>query len=240
MAYTQSANMSPVINAPDEARAAFIVKVYQHLALAVGAFVAFETLLFLSGIAEAMYEFFFVSGGNFAWLALMGGVMVGQWFAGQLVSKLDNPAAQYGGLFAIAGLQSLIFAPFLFLAFNSPTYGGGTVWTAAVITGVGFAGLSLIAFVTRRDLGFLRPIVMWGFMAALGLIIASAIFGFQLGIIFSVAMIGLSGAAILYQTQDIIRRYPEWAYVGAAVALFSSLMTMFWYVLRLVMQLTRR
>ncbi len=240
MAYTSTQNMSPVINAPDDVRSAFIVRVYQHLALAVLAFVAFETMLFMSGAAEAMYEFFFVSGGQGTWLLLMGGVMIGQWFASKLVSQLDNPAAQYGGLFAMAGLQSLIFAPFLYLAFNSPEYGGGTVWTAVAITGVGFAALSLVAFVTRRDLGFLRPIVMWGFIAALGLIVAAAIFGFQLGIIFSVAMIALSGAAILYQTQDIIRRYPEWAHVGAAVSLFSSLMTMFWYVLRLVMQLTRR
>jgi FtsH-binding integral membrane protein len=52
-------------------------------------------------------------------------------------------------------------------------------------------------------------------------------------------MIVLSGAAILYQTQTIIRQFPGTAYVAAAVQLFGSLMTMFWYVLRLLMQLTR-
>jgi FtsH-binding integral membrane protein len=91
--------------------------------------------------------------------------------------------------------------------------------------------------VTRKDLSFLRPLVMWGAIAALGLIVAAVLFGFALGPLFSVAMIGLAGASILYQTQNIVRKYPEWAYVGAAVGLFGSLMTMFWYVLQL---LTRR
>ena len=49
----------------------------------------------------------------------------------------------------------------------------------------------------------------------------------------SAAMIALAGVSILYQTQTILRRYPEDAYVGAAVQLFASVMTLFWYVLRL-------
>ena len=46
--------------------------------------------------------------------------------------------------------------------------------------------------------------------------------------------IGLAGASILYQTQTIMKQYPTWAYVGAAVQLFGSLMLLFWYVLRLL------
>jgi FtsH-binding integral membrane protein len=46
-------------------------------------------------------------------------------------------------------------------------------------------------------------------------------------------MIGLAGVSILYQTQTILRRYPEEAHVGAAVQLFASVMLLFWYVLRL-------
>jgi FtsH-binding integral membrane protein len=87
--------------------------------------------------------------------------------------------------------------------------------------------------VTRKDLSFLRPIVMWGFLCALGLIVAAILFGFELGTTFSLAMIALAGVSILYQTQTILRRYPEDAYVGAAVQLFASVMTLFWYVLRL-------
>lgn len=232
MAYYEQPTMTPVINAPEEERAAFLVRVYQHLGLAVGAFIVFEVVLFMSGIAGAMYDFFARSGGA-AWLILLGGFMVAQWFASNSVNKLDNPGAQYAGLFGTAAAQSFIFAPFLYYVFNVNPDGGSDVWAAAVVTGIMFAALTVVAFVTRRDLSFLRPIVMWGFVAALGLIIVSVIFGLQLGLLFSVAMVALSGAAILYQTQDIVRRYPAWAHVGAAVALFGSLMTMFWYILRI-------
>jgi len=65
------------------------------------------------------------------------------------------------------------------------------------------------------------------------LIMAALLFGLELGVWFSLAMIGLAGASILYQTQTILRNYPEEAYVGAAVQLFASVMLLFWYVLRL-------
>ena len=107
------------------------------------------------------------------------------------------------------------------------------VWAAAVITGIGFVGLSAVAWVTRRDLSFIRPLIMWGGVAALVLIVGAVLFGFNLGTWFSVAMIGLAGAAILYTTQQALRTYPEQAYVAAAVQLFASIMTMFWYVLRI-------
>lgn len=226
----QSASMSPVINATEEDRVAFLIRVYQHLALAVAAFVAFETILFVTGAAEGMYDMLVRSGGA-AWLAVLGGFMIVQWFASKSVANLDNPAAQYGGLFGIAGAQSLIFAPFLYQVFEIK--GGGTVLSAAAVTGIGFALLTLVAFVTRRDLDFMRPIIMWGFGAAMLLIIGGVLFGFELGLFFSVAMVALSGGSILYQTQNIVRRYPTWAHVAAAVALFSSLMTMFWYILRI-------
>ncbi len=61
------------------------------------------------------------------------------------------------------------------------------------------------------------------------------VFGFQLGTWFSVAMIGFAGAAVLYDTSNIIHVYPEDRYVAAAMQLFASIALMFWYVLRLLM-----
>ena len=49
------------------------------------------------------------------------------------------------------------------------------------------------------------------------------------------AMIGFAGAAVLYDTSNIIRYYPEDRYVSAAMQLFASIALMFWYVLRLLM-----
>jgi FtsH-binding integral membrane protein len=221
---------TPVAHLDESRRTAFLVRVYQHLALALVAFVVFEVFLFRAGIAEGMYDFFARSGG--AWLLLLGGVAIINWFAAQAAADLTDPNRQYLGLFGVALGQALIFAPFLYriLALE----GSAPVVNAVFITAIGFAGLSAVGYFTRRDLSFLRPLVMWGFVAALVLIVAAVLFGANLGTWFSVAMIGLAGAAILYQTQAVVRRYPEAAYVGAAVTLFGSLMTMFWYVLRLV------
>jgi FtsH-binding integral membrane protein len=137
----------------------------------------------------------------------------------------------------MAAAEALIFAPFLHYFFEVEPNGTSTVVAAAVITVAGFAGLSAVAFATRRDLSFLRPMLLWGGVSALVLIGAAILFGLDLGIWFSVGMIALAGASILYQTQTIIRRYPHDAYVGAAVQLFASVMMLFWYVLRLLGQL---
>ena len=75
----------------------------------------------------------------------------GTWIA-TAVYDLDNVGRQYGGLFGFAAVEAVIFAPFLFYVFckNHRMYG------AAVVTAMGFAGLSLVAWTTRKDLSFLR------------------------------------------------------------------------------------
>ena len=57
------------------------------------------------------------------------------------------------------------------------------------------------------------------------------IFGFQLGLWFMVAMVGLAGASILWTTSRVLREFPEDRYVGAALELFASVALLFYYVL---------
>ena len=224
----------PVASLDVAARSDFLVRVYQHLLAAIVAFVAFEALLINLGVAKAMYDW--LSGSGIMWLAILGGFMVGSWIATNAAHDILEPSRQYAGLFGMAALYSVLFAPFLHYIFEVREDGTATVGAAAVITAIGFAGLTAVGLTTRSDLSFLRPLVLWGFVSALLLIVASALFGFELGVWFSVAMITLAGASILYQTQSIMRRYPSEAYVGAAVQLFASVMLLFWYVLRLVSQ----
>ena len=230
MSYAQQ-SMAPVIHADADTRATFLVKVYQHLGLALGAFLVFEYLLFSFGFAKKMGVF--ISGSPGSWLLIMGGFMIVQAIASRSAHKVGNSGIQYAALFGLAVAEALIFAPILWFAFQGS--GTNTVVNAAIVTVVGFAGLSVVAFLTRKDLSFLRPILMWASFAAIGLIVVAYLFKLELGILFSVAMVALAGATILYQTQNIVRRYPEWAYVGAAVSLFASFMMLFWYVLRIFM-----
>src|SRR5258708_37300309 len=92
-----------------------------------------------------------------------------------------------------------------------------------------------LAHPPRKDCSFLRATLMWCGVVALLTMVGGAVFGSQLGTWFSVAMIGFAGAAVLYDTSNIIQHYPEDRYVSAAMQLFASIALMFWYVLRLVM-----
>ena len=74
---------------------------------------------------------------------------------------------------------------------------------------------------------------MWGGLIALGTIFLGLAIGFHLGTYFSMAMIGLAGASILYDTSKILRDYPDDRYIAASLQLFASIALMLWYVLRL-------
>lgn len=226
----------PVATRDEATRSAFIVRVYQHLILAIAAFAAIEALFINLGVAKALYEL--VAGGGPAWLLILGGFMLVSWLATTAAHDVLNVNRQYTGLFGLAVAEALIFAPFLYYFFRVSD-GAGTVWSAAVITAIGFAGLSGVAYTTRRDLSFLRPVLLWGGVCALVLVVGAVAFGLNLGVWFSLAMIALAGGSILYQTQAVMRQYPEEAYVGAAVQLFASVMLLFWYILRLLAQLRR-
>ena len=110
------------------------------------------------------------------------------------------------------------------------------IQSAALVTLIGFAALTGVVFVTRKDFSFLGALLKWGGVVALVLIVAGVVFGFQLGTFFSVGMVAFAGAAILYDTSNILHHYPEDRYVAAALGLFASVALMFWYVLRLFMR----
>lgn len=91
----------------------------------------------------------------------------------------------------------------------------------------------MVVIKTRKYFSVLRGVLRWGFIAALVLTAAGLLFGFELGTLFSAAMIALAGGAILYDILAVMRDYPADRYVGAALQLFASVALLFWYVLRL-------
>src|SRR5213592_3736837 len=159
-----SPSLQPVASLDATQRGAFLARVYQHLAAAVVAFVLFETLLFSTGLAKGLYDF--VAGSGMAWLMILGGFMVINWIATSAAHDILNPQRQYLGLFGMAAGEALIFAPFLYYVFNAEGSGAGTatVASAAVVTALGFGGLTVVGLATRTDLWFLRPIMLWGGM----------------------------------------------------------------------------
>jgi FtsH-binding integral membrane protein len=73
----------------------------------------------------------------------------------------------------------------------------------------------------------------------MGLIVCSILFSFNLGIIFSGAMVILACGYILFYTSNIMHHYGTEQYVAAALALFASVALLFYYILRVVMAFGR-
>ena len=218
---------APVIELNEQSRGRFIARTYGHLAGAVMAFVAIEVVLFKTGLAESLASALT----GVSWLLVLGGFMLIGWLARYAASHTESLVGQYLALSAYVLAEAIIFVPLLYMANKLAP---GTITSAALISALGFGSLTLLVFSTRKDFSFMRGILMWGGIVALVLIAGGVIFGFHLGTFFSVAMIALAGASILYDTSNVLHHYSEDRYVGAALELFASVALLFWYVLRLL------
>ncbi|HEX2138393.1 MAG TPA: Bax inhibitor-1 family protein [Woeseiaceae bacterium] len=219
--------LAPVSELAIEDRSNFIWRCYAHVVGAILAFAGIELYFFQSGIAAAIAAPMFNN-----WLLVLGGFMLASWGATHVAHRVQSKQAQYAALGAFVVVEALIFAPLLYVADATAP---GVIDSAAGVTILGSVGLIATAMITRKDFSFLRGLLVWGGILAMVGIVASLLFGFALGTWFSVAMIGFAGAAVLYDTSNIMHHYPEDKYVAASMALFASIALMFWYVLRLFM-----
>lgn len=222
-------HLAPVAQASVQDRSEFIWKCYAHVVGAILAFAAIEVYLFQSGIAEKIAMPMLSN-----WWLVLGAFIIGGWGATHAAHRVRSTTAQYAALAFFVMLEALIFAPMLYMAAMMQP---GIIDSAAGVTLLGCGGLMAVAMITRKDFSFLRGILVWGGLLALVGIFGSFIFGYQssMGNWFSLAMIGLAGAAVLYDTSNIMHHYPQDKYVAASLALFASIAMMFWYVLRLFM-----
>lgn len=209
-----------------ETRAAFISRTYAHVALSILGFATIESYLFSSGLAQEIAPR--MLGVN--WLLILGAFMVVGWLASHVAHRVESKPLQYAALAGFVIAEAIIFLPLLYIAILTEP---AIIESAAGVTLLGTGGLTAVAFITRKDFSFLRGILVWVGILALVAIVGSVLFGFHLGTWFSVAMIGFAGAAVLYDTSNIMHHYPEDRHVAAALELFASIALMFWYVLQL-------
>lgn len=226
--YPDQAMTMPVSALDTDRRATFLTRTYTHLLGAILGFTAIEVFLFSSGLAEPIARA--MIGVN--WLLVLGAFMLVGWLASRAAMGTGSLGSQYLWLAAFVAAEALIFVPMLYIA---NAYAPGAIQSAALVTVMGFVGLTAVAFSTRKDFSFLGATLRWLAIMALVLIVASVLFGFELGTWFSVGMVAFAGAAVLYDTSNVLHHFPEDRYVGAAMQLFSSIALMFWYVLRLFM-----
>jgi FtsH-binding integral membrane protein len=132
--------------------------------------------------------------------------------------------------------NAVYFAPILLIA---KLYYPGAITNAGVVTLFIFGGLTATVFITKKDFSFIRGALVIGSFGLLGMIVGSWIFGFQLGMFFSLFGVLLFAGYILYFTSQTMNVYRPSQYVAASLALFSAVAMLFIYVLRFVMELSR-
>lgn len=234
MSYAENPSQAPQYNfaayAAEEERASFIAKTYAHLAGAIFAFVVLEAVILHIPGVESLVDT--MIGGKYSWLIVLGLFMVVSWLANSWAMSAVSPGVQYMGLGLYVVAEAIIFTPILFIASRIDSM---IIPTAAFATLILFAVLTFVVFVTRKDFSFLRSILMFGGIAALGLIVCAILFQFDLGPIFTYAMIALACGYILYDTSNVLHHYRIGQHVAAALALFAAVALLFWYILRLVM-----
>ena len=241
-------------------RVTFLRRTYGLLSLALIGFAA-STFVIMRGMTSTSYKFSsWALQGRWSWLMVMGAFMLVGYMAERMARSQTSRGLQYAGLALFVVGEAMILQPLLwvlFIQFGNPadfTFDGAGNVThfaasgaavkilteAIIITLTIFVGLTATVFVTKKDFSFMRGVLAICSFAALGVIIASMAFGFSLGAVFCGAMVLLMAGYILFQTSQVMAHFPPTAYVAAALMLFSTIATLFWYVLQLLMSLNRR
>lgn len=215
----------------NQIRVDFYKKTYAHVAGGILLFVLFEYFLLQSSM---VVEFMLSMTEGWKWLIMLGGFMFITNYAESTALKTSDKNMQYLAYVIYIFAEALIFVPLLFFAIYY-TEGVALVQQAAIVTLTLFVGISAVVFITKKDFSFLKAGLTVGFFIAIGLIIAGTLFGFDLGLWFSVAMCILAGGTILYQTSNLVNKFGTEDYIPAALGLFASLMLLFWYVLQIFM-----
>jgi uncharacterized protein len=185
----------------------------------------------------------FALGGRWNWGVVLAVFMGVSWVADAWARRAGSRVAQYAGLTFYVVAEALIFVPLLAIVewkTAAILQRGGAephiVRDAAYVTLGIFSALTASVFISRKDFSFLRSGLMMASGAALSMIVLSLSFGFNLGLVFSVAMVLLAAGYVLYQTSQVLAHYDPRQHVAAALALFSSVALMFWYVIRIVLR----
>ncbi|HMP61047.1 MAG TPA: Bax inhibitor-1 family protein [Gemmatales bacterium] len=218
--------------AMSEARMTFIRRTYVHVAgsLVVVALLLTALVQFVPG--EVMLKIFVGMPGG--WLAVLA-LFMGASFLSQVLAMPDRPlGVQYAGLGLMIAAYAFLFWPLIWMLDKEGAH--GLIFQAAMLTLALAGGLTIGVFTTKKDFSFLGPIVSTGALVAMALIICAIFFGLTIGTWFTLGMIALMCGFILYETSQILHHWRTDGYVVASMQIFASVMTLFWYILRLYMR----
>ncbi|MBI4854865.1 MAG: Bax inhibitor-1/YccA family protein [Acidobacteria bacterium] len=200
------------------------------------------------GFVRKVYALFFAGilfsgvgvGVGFSFPSLMIAVIENRWIAfflliGAIIGAQAVrlvPVVNLVALFAFTTLIGIFISPLLaIIAVNNPN----SIWQAAILTTGIFGGLTTYAFVTKKDFSFLSGMLTVGLIVVilsgiLNIFLVSSAFSFGI----AVTTLILFSGYVLYDTQQIIHRYPTNEYVAGALDLFLDAFNIFMALLRIL------
>jgi FtsH-binding integral membrane protein len=257
MAFAQTAARRPIAGAVATLgvsdRVAFLRRTYGLLGFALIGFAALTAGMMRFATETSLRFSSWAFTGRWNWLLVIGLFMVVGYISRRLATSETSRGLQLFGLGISVAAQALLLQPLLWVLIfrfgNRAMLASGVLLSgqagsilmqAVVITLAIFIGLTLTVFISKKDFSFLGGILTIASFAVLGVILASILFGFSLGALFCGFVVLMLAGYILYETSLVMSAFPPTAYVAAALMLFSTIATLFWYVLQLLMSLNNR
>jgi FtsH-binding integral membrane protein len=158
--------------------------------------------------------------------AMLGGVMGAQ-------AVRHVPGVNLAALFGFTALTGVVISPLIavYTQLNP-----ASIWQAGLMTVGIFGGLTAYVFVSKKDFSFMRGMVVTGLIVVVlasllnVFIVGSSAFSFAI----SCAALLLFSGFVLYDTSNIIRRYPTNEYVAGALSLYLDAFNIFLALLRIL------
>ncbi len=217
-------------DAPVDARVVFLKKTYTLMTIGL---LVFAATLWAAGNIPAVTRLA-VSIYN-PWMPLI--VLFGGSILVHAVST--KPGINLVAYFGFVFFFGLVSAPLiLFVLAANPAEGQTIIGQASLLTALIFIGLSAYVYYSGKDFGFLGGVLWLGVIALLSVALVGWLTGsFVPGLWYSGIAVLLMGGFILYDTSNILRRFPTNMYVGAAleltidvILLFKSLALILWHL----------
>lgn len=218
----------PAIQAAADERATFLKKVYSLLLVGIvlfaGTLWACAEVQPVQDACKALWNMI-AGAGRWGWLVYMGIFFGAQFLVHAFAEKKPINLVLY---LAWSVLMAFLIAPLvLVVGMTNPV----VLTQASLLTAIIFVGLTAVVFFTGKDFSFLRGILGVSMFALIGVAIAGAIFGFTVGLWFSVAAVVLFAGYIVYDTSNILHHYTTNMAVTGAIVLFTDIVLLFKHLL---------
>ena len=159
-------------------------------------------------------------------LLLMGGVIGAS-------AVRHKPGINLIAFFGFTAFTGVVISPLLFyVSATNPA----SILQAGVLTVGIFGGLTAYVFVSKKDFSFLRGMVWVGLIVVVlgGLLNALIIGSSGLSFALAAAALILFSGFVLYDTSNIIRRYPTNEYIAGAMDLYLDAFNIFLALIRIL------